>query len=655
MKKILLAVAGVVLLLVVVVLIVPLLIPTAAYEQELLDRISAATGRPARIDGRFGFTILPQLSLSANKVTLANEPGATPADMLAIDKMSLRVALIPLLSGHLVVRSLVLDKPVIDLAIDKSGRPNWRFAQSAAPPPTVGAHSAAAGGAAAFTELILHNVSIVDGEMTLTDARTGARQEADQINLNLTLPSHDEPIAAAGSLTWHKERAALALHVADAAALLAGKPVATDASITAELLHLAFKGTLAAGEPVAANGTLSVTAPSVSRLVAWADGQPGPASGAADGGLELHGAATLAGADVTLQHTDFSLGAIKGAGDLQIDDRGIRPDVTATLTLGKLDLDPYLPAPRAPPASAAAATRTAPRAPAPPHGDAVPFDLTPLTRFDGHLDLTLAGLIADKWVAGPSHVSISLKDGQLTSDLDRSALYGGGAKATMTVDATAVPRMTLSCQLAAVQLKPLLAAAADTERLEGTANLDLNITGDGNSRPQILASLSGSGRLDVRDGALRGIDLEKLVNGASVVLNNPAAAPLRAVGDASETTAFSQLSGSYTIRQGVLSNNDLSLRGSRLTATGQGSVNLVARTLDYRLDVKLQSPSTIRIAGASLSELTVPVVVSGPWDAPSYRPDLTAAARGLVKGKVLRELGQKLPGVSGVLQQLFGH
>jgi AsmA protein len=673
MKKLLIALGALVALLAIAVLVVPPLIPTAAYKQMLLDRVSAATGRTVRIDGRFGLTILPQPSLFANRVALANMPGETPSDMMTVGKLSLRLALLPLLSGHLVVRSFVLDKPVINLVVDKNGRPNWRFAQRPTQPAAAaGVRSPGGTGAPGFLKaLTLGEVRIVDGRVTCADARTGAREAVDSVNLTLSLPALDRPMVAAGTATWRKEAIALALRIADPEALLVSRPTAVRGDISAKLLRAGFEGTLKAAEPVTATGTLTIGAPSLNRLVAWLSDHSAPQPTA--DALQLHGEATLAGADIALKGAAFTLGAIKGNGNVRLDDTGVRPDIAAQLTLGKLDLDPYLPAASTPPAPTPASP-AAPGPSAPPHATVAPPALAPLRRVDANLDLTFAGLTMRRWEAGPSQVALTLKDGRLTAKVDRIALYGGGGTATLTLDATAVPAMTLSCKLSGVQLEPLLVAAANTDRLEGAADVDLQVSADGDSQQEILSSLSGSGRLDVRNGALQGIDLVKLLRSAGDALNNPAAARLPAVTGGSEKTAFSQLSASYTIRHGVLSSNDLSLRGSLFAASGQGSINLADRTLDYRLQVKLYSPSKLRIGGVTLSELTVPIVATGPWDNPSYRPDLAAALRDVAKGRVVRELIQKIPGAKsdkgigtilqdlppaapkagGVLQQLFG-
>jgi len=51
---------------------------------------------------------------------------------------------------------------------------------------------------------------------------------------------------------------------------------------------------------------------------------------------------------------------------------------------------------------------------------------------------------------------------------------------------------------------------------------------------------------------------------------------------------------------------------------------------------------------------TVPVVVDGPWDNLSYRPDLAGAVGSAAKGKALEQLEKNAPGVGELGKRLFG-
>jgi AsmA protein len=110
---------------------------------------------------------------------------------------------------------------------------------------------------------------------------------------------------------------------------------------------------------------------------------------------------------------------------------------------------------------------------------------------------------------------------------------------------------------------------------------------------------------------------------------------------------FSALTGTYAIADGILHNNDLKLVSAEIPMTGKGTVDLPKRTVDYRLEPSL--------AGM----VAVPVVIEGPWDDLTYRPDLAGIAEGLAKdpGKALGVLNNAVPGStkpSDLLKGLFG-
>ena len=69
MKRIRVGLGALGLVLLLVALVVPWLIPAGVYKDRFVAEIAAATGRPVRIDGTFGFSVLPNLSLVATELT----------------------------------------------------------------------------------------------------------------------------------------------------------------------------------------------------------------------------------------------------------------------------------------------------------------------------------------------------------------------------------------------------------------------------------------------------------------------------------------------------------------------------------------------------------------------------------------------------------
>jgi AsmA protein len=109
-------------------------------------------------------------------------------------------------------------------------------------------------------------------------------------------------------------------------------------------------------------------------------------------------------------------------------------------------------------------------------------------------------------------------------------------------------------------------------------------------------------------------------------------------------TGFGSLTGTFTISNGILRNGDLRLTSGPVPAQGAGTVNLAQGTVDYRV--------TVQIAG----QVPVPILVTGPIDNLSYRPEVANALENMVKkpaGAVQKvvptALKPRIPGSAGGL------
>jgi uncharacterized protein involved in outer membrane biogenesis len=193
--------------------------------------------------------------------------------------------------------------------------------------------------------------------------------------------------------------------------------------------------------------------------------------------------------------------------------------------------------------------------------------------------------------------------------LDNASLYNGSIKGTANHGAD--DSVAVDMALSGVQIEPLVTALTGASKMKGTANVNLKVTGKGATQPAIMSSLGGSGDVKITDGAIKGINITNFLHNATqgLVLGN----------DASQLTEFSSLTASYKIANGVLSNDDLSMKSSVLDLTGKGTVNLAQQSINYRA-----VPS---VAGA----VNIPLNVTGPWSAISVQPDVAGMVQGVLK------------------------
>lgn len=635
MKKILIGVGALLVLVIAAALIVPAFIPVEVYKKEIIAGIEGATGRKARIDGDFKLSILPRVEFVAGKVSLGNAKGGRSANMMSLDRLTVRVGVFPLLSGNLEVDALVAEKPVINLEVDKAGHPNWQF--GAAPAPAASKPSAAAaGGGMGLGGLKLGDVRLVDGRVSYIDLKSGVEHRVDGINLKVSLPSLSSPMRAEGSIVWNKEQLTLTAVLSNPNAMLSGKSTNIDISLKSAPVTFSFKGNASTGGGNKVGGRIDLDVPSIRKLAAWA-GSPLNAPGTGLGPLKISGELDMNGKVITFRKAKLSLDKISGTGDLSFDQRGRKPMIKAGLKLGELDLNPYLP----PEQTAPAKTQKGKAGPGDWSDD--PIDLSALDSVDAALDLSVAGLVIRKIKIGESNLNVTLKSGTLVTDLTKMALYGGVGKAKVTTrGGRGVPSISLVSNLDKFQANPFLRDAMDLDRFEGTADMDATITTKGNTQRQMIQALAGNGKVTFRNGAIKGINLGAMVRNVKSAFLDSGASEV-------QKTDFSEMGGTFQIRQGILTNNDLLLKAPLLRLTGKGTVDMPKRTINYRVEPKVVASASGQGGAATATGVSVPVNIKGPWHDISYSPDLGAALEGIAKQpeKALDSIKGMVPGMGG--------
>lgn len=638
MKKVLIAIGAVIAVLIIVAVAVPFLVPTDTWKGEIERRASAATGRTLTIAGPVRLSLLPAVAVVANDVSFANAPGGQTPNMVTLDKLEVRVRVLPLISGNLVIDRFILDKPVIHLEVNRQGQPNWQFAgkESTPAPQQPQSQQPSQGGGAPLSGVQLGDVRISNGLVTYADARSGAHYEASDIDASLALQNLDNPFKADGSLVWNNEKIALKGEVAKPSALTSGQTTKVDLNIDSKPVRFAFNGEAAGSSPAKLDGTITLDVPSVRGLAAWA-GTKLDMPGNGLGPLSIKGTLAAQGQRVSFTKATYKLDAIEASGDAAVDMSGRVPYAKATLTTNMLDLNPYLPPSAKPGAANAAKPQAGQAAQANQGWSTDPIDASGLKAANADLALTVAGLKMRNITLGKSVLNVALKDGRMNADLPQLALYGGNGKGHLTVNgAERAPAVSMAMNLSGIQAEPLLKDAMGFERLRGTGDADITIDSRGGSQKALVSALNGKGSVKFSNGAVKGINL-------GAMLRNIGSAFLDAQAGKEQETDFAELSGTYTITNGILKNDDLAMQSPLFRVAGKGTVDLPQRTVNYRVEPKVVASAEGQGGRSNAGGVAVPIVVSGPWSNLSYKPDLGGMLQTDPKG-ALRSLRGMIPG-----------
>ena len=151
------------------------------------------------------------------------------------------------------------------------------------------------------------------------------------------------------------------------------------------------------------------------------------------------------------------------------------------------------------------------------------------------------------------------------------------------------------------------------KQLPITGNLNLNgqLQTQGIDQASIMKHLQGNVQVNISHGQLIGMDYEQLVcEGFSLLKKENFRKS-----SATPTTTFNKLSANATIRNGVISNNNLQIEIPGLAATGNGTINLNNKMLDYRIGLLLKESTDIPNCKIDqyLKNVTIPLHCHGSY------------------------------------------
>lgn len=326
--------------------------------------------------------------------------------------------------------------------------------------------------------------------------------------------------------------------------------------------------------------------------------------------LALMGTATYTGDILALDSFSARAGEARVQGVVSANLSGAVPQISASLNGDRLDLDTLLGG------SASASAASGKGGGASGWSDAS-IDFSALKSINAQLNLSVELLSYGTIDAGPINIRANVAGGKLKVELPNFQLYGGVGTGVLAVDASGKsPAQTFRFSLSNLDAYPFLDAAAGFQQIEGRAAIAIDLTASGASQRSMVSALNGTAKLEFTDGAIRGINVAKMVrNLSSATLSG------WQEGDA-EKTDFASLGASFKIAQGRAQTNDLHLNGPLVRMAGTGTVDLPAQTINFRVDPQVVASLEGQGGKKDLAGLGVPVAINGPWTAPSIYPDI---------------------------------
>ncbi|TVP91412.1 MAG: AsmA family protein [Pseudomonadaceae bacterium] len=631
-------VLGLVVLAIVLLLAALLFFLTRMFDpNDYREQIQQAARDQANVEltlgGEIGWSLFPWLGIELSDVGVA--PLDDPEQPLAqIGNLGLGVEVMPLLRRQLRMSDVIVDSVQLNLLVDEQGRGNWEaFTQAEG----ADQEAAAAERERAQRErdgsdfnIAIESVRITNARIDYEDHQSGQRLSIRDANLTsgALIPGEpfdldlegllvlDEPalrmrLGLDTVVTFDPGRQHYQLQGLDLRVTASGEPFSgrsvdmrlqgdatydgTANIAEVEQMRLALNDLRASGELRASNladtmrlgGRIDI-AEFDGRALLRSLGQEVPETANADALKRVALAAQLNGSasSLLLDELRLQLDGTELRGSLGVSDferQALRFDLRGT----QLNLDDYLPPTAESERTDSSAGRGGSRSDQPPEpwSDAavLPLDLLAELDVDGRLTLDQVQLTGQSIKAFTA--AVVARNGRVQVNTLQGELFEGRFELSADINSRQTPvTMTLNANLQGMDAVALQQGYEIPEQLRGLLNARAELRTQGNSIQRWMNTLNGSARFDVDDGALVGTNLEHQLCRAIALANRESLS--ESLG--AEDTPFNQLSGSFSIRNGVVSNSDMRAALPGIEARGRGDINLPEQRLDYRVGLVLE-------------------------------------------------------------------
>jgi AsmA protein len=543
------------------------------YKSEAAELVKEKTQRTLTIEGDVRLMLFPKLGVHLGKTRLSEFK--SEKDFAGLDDMRVSLALIPLLSKQVVVDQIQLDGLRANLIKHKDGKTNFDDLLGGEKPAGEKKEAPAkrAGSAQAPIKLEVEGVRIGKAELAWKDEATGASYAISEFNLKTgrVAPGVPAKFDLGATIRGNEPKLEIKLQVAG--------------TLTADLEKQLFSLT---GLSVKINGD----AAGITGIAADLSGNVG---------ADLN--KQTANADLALK-----FGESNGKAKFAVENfAALR--ATFDVVIDKLNVDQYLPPKKAGEPSAATAGAQPER----------PVDFSPIKKLDVAGSVRIGDLTVSNIKAQNLRIDVRAKNGRLDVDPLSASLYQGSTKGQASVDADS-NRIAVKQNLVGISIGPLLHDALGQDLLDGRGNVALDVTTAGNLVSAMKKALNGTARVELKDGAIKGINLAQSLRNAKAMLTGGKREAEQGAA-AGEKTDFSELTATFVIRNGIAHNGDFLAKSPFLRLTGEGDINLPESSLNYLAKAAVVASSTGQGGkeGTDLNGLTIPVRAYGPFTALKYK------------------------------------
>lgn len=612
----------------------------------IVEQVEQHTGMSLVIDGDISWQFFPSVGLAIGHTELRNPQGFSQANLFEVEQVEVNVSVMPLFDQRLEIGNVVLDGANIALERRSDGSSNLDALMAPSEQPAPATQSAADAPAETSVgnqawDINLAGITISNAAFMMKDAQTGQDIALSDVNLRLTEFAFDQWSQLEASLKGQLNQqtfsasARLELLLAEGLASYQLREINLEASMqdpVNQIERAALKlDTFAFDQDNALSFEL------IGQLAELGLNTTGSASLNIDQAIELveltdlELSTSVTGDDLPVSPLESTLSS-----DIQFDVPASQLEVAlkrlsaldtelmGSVSVGlseiakirfdlqspKIDLDALLPAQESQEQASSGSTQSG-------STEEVEPDLSALQGLDLEGKVTIGQFKASNVKLSDVETTMSVRKGVAKLSSFSANLYQGSVKASGQLNTNRSPATySKKATVTGVQVKPLLTDAAEVDLLEGTGNIDIDITGQSLTPAGIKQNLAGTVVINFADGAVNGINVAQLIR------ENYARFTGKQIDgvDGPQKTDFSAMTATLKLNQGVVTTNDLAAQSPLLRVSGDGQANYIKESMDMTISTSIVG-SLKGQGGENIDELkdvTIPIRIHGEWAEPKF-------------------------------------
>lgn len=565
MKRFLVLAAAIVILMAATLTVLPWLVPDSSVRSMAVNHIESITGLRVTAAGDANIRFLPQPQVTLDDIRLSL-PGNSQT-VAAVDRILGRFSLLGFILRETPVDGLTLVRPRVTVPSAPENADSWVprdhglirvlfDAISKRPQPGADTQLEA-------SRLATGPVRIVDGAITIIGNDGKPTQAFTQIEIAANWARLGSPLTGNFAFVWNGKVVEINGRVDKPSDLLTGVATPIEADIVTAQGNVAIRGTSALGELFRIDGTIAVESAAFDQALAWLGYGKGDAPGLDR--LSMQGQMRLLGDTANLTGLTVSLDGNTGTGGLTVRAAQGIIDIDGTLALEAIAFDRYLRAPAVINDVGGSGDNVA----------AVPLpEFGSLTGVDVDLRLSAAQVTGANITFGQTAASLVVRAGMIDIGIAEAEYRDGQVSGNLKITPLGnTLGIETNLGLRNVSVTSLL-DSGQMFGIEGAINGSVAVRGRGHTVEQLVRSLNGDGRLEIKNGFLRGIDVESIVQAmTSKDYNTIGIRP-------GLKTPFQIFTVDLITLGGVTRTRKLEMIGDRFQATADGKIDLLSEYVD---------------------------------------------------------------------------